>query len=152
DVCDGLLGVQRCTGCALEAVGLSAMAADILRRGPYLVGRTLERAGLGGGVWTALRMTELVRMRHAAVQAVMREGDEMVALKEWIRTRLLRNGVPASKITLSPHGLSSSVPAGEPLIDVAEGPLRVAFFGRADRVKGVETLISAVRSTPDLRI
>jgi glycosyltransferase involved in cell wall biosynthesis len=38
------------------------------------------------------------------------------------------------------------------LIDVAEGPLRVAFLGRADRVKGVDTLINAVRSASDLQI
>jgi len=151
-VCDGVLGVRRCTGCALEGHGLPGKAANILSHVPYSVGRALERAGLSGGIWTALRMTDLVRMRHAAIRALLWEVDEIVALKEWVRALLLENGVPASKITLSPHGLSSDGPIGEPPIDVAEGPLRVAFLGRTDRVKGVDTLINAVCSAPDLQI
>jgi glycosyltransferase involved in cell wall biosynthesis len=91
-------------------------------------------------------------MRQAAFHAFMREVDGVVALTEWTRAILLRNGVPRSKIIVSPHGLPSVPDGQEPLLDAAERPLRIAFLGRADRVKGPDTLIKAVRAAPDLSI
>jgi glycosyltransferase involved in cell wall biosynthesis len=82
----------------------------------------------------------------------MREIDGVVALREWVRTLLVRNGVPCSKITLSQHGLPGVWDNREPVIDVAKTPLRVAFLGRADKAKGADTLIKAVRAAPGLSI
>jgi glycosyltransferase involved in cell wall biosynthesis len=113
----------------------------------------LETAGLSGGLWTALRTSELVRTQHAAFRALVDEVDGIVALKDWVRSLLLLNGVPDSKITLSSHGLSGTPHPREPLlVDVASMPFRVAFLGRADKVKGADTLIRAVRAAPDLGI
>jgi glycosyltransferase involved in cell wall biosynthesis len=53
---------------------------------------------------------------------------------------------------MSPHGLPSFPTRQEPVVDVAERPLRVAFLGRADKVKGPDTLIKAVRAVPNLSI
>ena len=52
-------------------------------------------------------MPELVRTQHEAFHALMQEVDGIVALSEWARTVLVRNGVPASKITLLQHWLPS---------------------------------------------
>ena len=97
-------------------------------------------------------MPQLVETQHEAFRALMQEVDGVVALTEWVRTVLVRNGVPASRITLSRHGRPSGSNSWEPLIDVAKRPLRVAFLGRADKVKGVDTLIKAVRGAPDLSV
>ena len=94
----------------------------------------------------------LVQAQHAAFRALMQEVDGVVALTEWVRTLLVRNGVPNSKITFSRHGYPVSRNDWEPLIDVEKTPLRVAFLGRADKVKGADTLIKAVRAAPDLGI
>jgi glycosyltransferase involved in cell wall biosynthesis len=151
-MCDGVLIAQRCASCVLEARGLPHWATVLLRFVPAAVVQSLEKRGLNGGVWTAFRMTNLMRLRHDTFRAFMREVDSIVVPREWVRTVLLKNGVPAAKITLSHHGLPDVSERQEPLIDVAKVPLRVAFLGRADKVKGVDTLIRAVRAAPELRV
>lgn len=150
--CDGVLRVRRCTSCTLEGQGLPAPAAYLLSYVPRRFARALEQLGLSGGAWTALRMPELISNHHAAIHVLLREVDGIVALKEWVRALLVRNGIPASKIIISEHGIPEAARSNERMIDVAERPLRVAFFGRADRVKGADTLVRAVRSAPGLEI
>lgn len=152
EICDGALNVQRCSSCVLEARGLPRWGGEILSHTPSLLAKTLEKANRGGGIWTALRMSELIRMRCEAFQALMEEVDGVVALREWIRRLLVLNGVPTDKITLCQHGVVSVPEAGEPAIDVTLAPLRVAFLGRIDRTKGVDTLIKAIRAAPELSV
>jgi glycosyltransferase involved in cell wall biosynthesis len=152
EVCDGVLNVQRCTSCSIAGRGVAQTASVLLSYVPSWLIRGITKVNLTGGIWTALRMRELIRSRHEAFHALMREVDGIIVPREWVRSLLLRNGVPGSKITLSAHGLDSTRDHREPLIDVAKTPLRVAFLGRADEVKGIDTLIKAVRAAPDLRI
>ena len=152
EMCDGVLNVRRCTSCSLESRGLPRWATDLLSYVPFSVARAVERAELSGSIWTAFRMSELIRAQHEGFQTLMREVDGVVAPREWVRTVLVRNGVPASKITRSEHGLPGVEDTREPLVDVAKTPLRVAFLGRADAVKGADTLVKAVRAASDLSI
>ena len=152
EMCDGVLKVRRCTSCSLEGRGLPRWATDPLSYMPFWCARGLEKANLSGGIWTALRMPELVRTQQEAFHALMQEVDGIVALSEWARTVLVRNGVPASKITLLQHWLPTAQDTQEPLIDVAQIPLRVAFLGRADKYKGADTLVKAVRAAPGLSV
>ncbi len=151
EACDGVLHIRRCTDCSLSNQGLPRWASMPLSYVPSLFARMLKDANLSGGIWTAFRMADLIRVRCAAFQALIREVDGIVALREWVRELLVRNGVPRSKITLSTHGLVDGN-GRRALVDVEKVPLRVAFFGRADYAKGVETLISAVKAAPELRI
>jgi glycosyltransferase involved in cell wall biosynthesis len=119
---------------------------------PLAFSRVLEKANLTGGLWTVLRMPELVRTQHKAFSALMQEVDAVIVLSEWSRTVLIRNGVPGSKIALLQHWLPNARNSNEPLIDVMKMPLRVAFLGRAVKVKGGDTLIKAVLAAPELSI
>jgi glycosyltransferase involved in cell wall biosynthesis len=152
EMCDGVLKVRRCTSCSLEGRGLPRWASGPLSYMPFRCARGLEKANLSGGIWTALRMTELVRTQHEAFHALMQEVDGVVALSEWARTVLVRNGVPASKITLLQHWLPTAQDTQEAMINVAEIPLRVAFLGRTDKYKGADTLVQAVRAAPGLSV
>ena len=152
EMCDGVLKVRRCTSCSLEGRGLPRWATDPLSYMPFWCARGLEKANLSGGIWTALRMPELVRTQQEAFHALMQEVDGVIALSEWAQTVLVRNGVPASKITLLQHWLPTAQDTQEPLIDVAQIPLRVAFLGRADKYKGADTLVKAVRAAPGLSV
>jgi glycosyltransferase involved in cell wall biosynthesis len=152
EMCDGVLKVRRCTSCSLEAGGLPRWATELVSYMPLWIARGLEKASLSGGIWTALRMPELVRKRHEAFHALMQEVDGIVALSEWARTVLVRNGVPASKITLLQHWLPNAQDTQEPRINVAKTPLRVAFLGRADKLKGADILVKAVQAAPVLSV
>jgi glycosyltransferase involved in cell wall biosynthesis len=152
EACDGVVEFRRCTNCLLESRRVPRLAAALMSYVPRQFARALDTANLSGGLWTALRMADLMRARQEAFHALMREVDSVVAPAEWVRALLVRNGVPGSKITLSPAGLPGVMRMRESPIDVAKTPLRVAFLGRADALKGLDTLVKAVRSAPGLSI
>jgi glycosyltransferase involved in cell wall biosynthesis len=151
-ICDGELLVKRCTSCSLEGRGLPRWATAVLSHLPVTGSRVLEKAKLKGGLWTALRTPELVRVHHDAFRNLTREVDGVVALRAWVWSLLVRNGVPASKITISQHALPGIWQRREPVIDATITPLRIAFIGRADKVKGADTLVKAVRAAAGLNI
>jgi glycosyltransferase involved in cell wall biosynthesis len=152
EICDGVLDARRCAACSLEGRGMPRPAATVVSAVPSVVGRALETANLHGGVWTGIRMRQLVQLRHAMFRSLTREVDGVVALTEWVRTILLRNGVPSEKIILSRHGIRHIKATVKSPIEVDKEPLRVAFLGRANKDKGADTLIRALRAAPDLAI
>jgi glycosyltransferase involved in cell wall biosynthesis len=111
-------------------------------------------AGLGGGVWTALQMTELSRLRRSAAGRLFALSSRVVAVCEWVRDLLIRNGVPAEKIALCRQGLAHPprAAAAPEAVPASRSPLRIAFFGRLDAVKGVHILIEALYRAPDLPV
>jgi glycosyltransferase involved in cell wall biosynthesis len=202
EVCDGLLDVKLCTACTLHGLGLVKPLARAVASLPLSLTSLPDKFGLQGGAWTALRMTELIALRHSAFRNLMQEIDHIVVLCQWSKDLLVRNGVPAEKITLSRHGLSqmSEVRGRKPEVGEegagrgehgvrskeqgagsterkaqnAEGrqhgargsepkakenpqsairnpqfPLKIAFLGRLDPIKGPDILIKAVRRLPN---
>jgi glycosyltransferase involved in cell wall biosynthesis len=97
-------------------------------------------------------MTELVQLRHAAFRALMNEVDHVIALCQWAKNLLLRNGVPEVKITVSPHGLpqmSADCDRHAETLPRTDGPLRIAYLGRLDATKGPDLLIRALQLLPE---
>jgi glycosyltransferase involved in cell wall biosynthesis len=149
EVCDGRLDRRACSACALQGLGLGRAASEVLAQLPPLINRALGRVGASGGVWTALRAAGLIERHQAAVRTLFAEVHQIVVLCDWTRDVLLRNGVPAEKITLSRHGIArpgGAWPRGRP--EASSRPLRVAFLGRLDPTKGPDTLIRAVQALP----
>ena len=153
EVCDGKLDRKICTRCALHGYGLSKAQSVVIGSLPPAVGRLLGRTGASGGLWTALRMSELVQLRQRAFRELMDEVDQVVALCHWSKELLLSNGVPAQKITVSPHGLAQAtadVRHASAMPEDPRGGVKIAYMGRLDTTKGVDVLVSALRSLPEL--
>lgn len=156
EVCDGRLELHTCSQCTLQGLGLSKMNSLVLGSLPASIGRLVGAAGLSGGGWTALRMTELVQLQHSAFRTLMAEVDHVVALCQWVKDVLLRNGVPAEKISVSRHGLPQALVEGagaeNSLPPPVHAPLRVACLGRLDPTKGLDILIQALRLLPEAAV
>lgn len=180
EVCDGVMDESLCAACTLEGKGMSRVAARGLAALPEAISALPGRCGLSGGAWTAWRMRELVALRQRTAREFLREADAVVAVCEWVRAVLLRNGVPAEKITLSRQGLcqeDTKAESGKLKVEsreqkavrgTGEGHVsafnfqlsafseakvfRVAFLGRLDPTKGVEILLRAVKGIPDARL
>ena len=152
--CDGVVRRVRCSQCTLHGLGASRMISTIAGGLPPAVGALIGAAQLSGRVWSGLRMSHLMTQRHAAFRALMAEVDHVVTLCEWARKILLRNGVPAGKISMSRHGLPHAARLNDPPASRPhpEEPVRIAFLGRLDRVKGPDLLVRAVRGLEDGRI
>ncbi len=147
-VCDGRLTPRRCAACALHARGLVRPAAAALSLLPAPLCAAFADRLPAGRAATAIRMGGLVARRQSAARAMLLEADAVVAVCEWVRRLLLANGVPEKKLVFSRQGLTGvPVPPRGPR---APGPLRVAFFGRFERSKGVDVLVKAFGSAPRL--
>ena len=151
EICDGKLDVQRCTSCYAESLGVPRWASGLLSHMPFPLGRVIGKSDLGG-IWIALQLSELVRRRQAAFQQLMQDLDGVVALSDWVKALLLRNGVPSPKIAFSRHGLARFYDSLEPRIDPTSTPLRVCFLGRIDGRKGLATLVAAMKLIPEVSI
>ena len=154
--CDGRLDVRRCAGCTLNGLGMDRRAAIAVGALPPMIGRWLQRRGLQGGAWTALRMSELIDLHHNMFRQMMSDVDHIVAVCDWARQLLLRNDVPGQKISVSRHGIkwkNDDISAAD--AHVAErksDDMRVAFVGRMDPTKGLGVLIQALRIVPALNV
>jgi len=155
-LCDGKLDIVRCSGCTLEGLGVDEPLAKLAGRLPPKAGDWLGKRGLQGGVWTALRMSELVSLRHGAFRMMASEVDRIVAVCEWVGEVLRTNDIAPAKIFLSRHGINwTPDPGGAPGPDAprrAPDETRIGFFGRLERVKGIHVLIKALRAAPTLKI
>ena len=155
-VCDGEMRVSRCARCMLQGKGLPDAASWLLGTVPEAVGGLAGTAGLEGGMWTALRGTELVGIRHAAVKRFLsEESDHIFAVCEWVRSVLVTNGIPAGKISLSRQGSPyplqlASMPAAANLSREQSSTVRCAFLGRVDPAKGLQVLIDAMAMLPNI--
>jgi glycosyltransferase involved in cell wall biosynthesis len=146
--CDGIIEPKRCTACALAALGvpkslarLAAIAPNILAAGSGAHG---DREGL-----SFLRIPGLIAGGRRRFYDFIRKVDHVVAVCQWVKEVLERNGVPPERVTLSRQGLSQAVLHPSPRVARdRRGPLRIAYFGRIDRAKGPDLLARALKIIP----
>jgi glycosyltransferase involved in cell wall biosynthesis len=144
--CDGFIEPKRCTACALAAHGVPKSLAGLAALGPNILAAAsgtlgdLERLSF-------LRIPALIVSGHRGFYNFIGKVDHVVAVCEWVRQVLERNGVPSERITLSRQGVSQSHPPQRAARGDRE-PLRIAYFGRIDRAKGPDLLARALKLIP----
>lgn len=146
EVCDGELSTAPCTPCTLHGLGAGRLAGAIAGAVPRSVGHWLARAEIHGGVWTAARMSALMRSHHHSVAALFTIPDRIVSLAPWVAALLMANGVSETRIVNVPHGTIVGAPRLPPR---RVGPCRFVHLGRVDPAKGTELLIAALRAMAD---
>jgi glycosyltransferase involved in cell wall biosynthesis len=150
--CDGALDRTRCTACVLDGLGVNGAVRGIAGAVPVGIGRALGRRGLGGGVWTAARMTELMDRRLQAAARLFARVDCVVSLSPWV-TRVLRaNGVTAERIVSSPHGIATPARSASTVRSTrrCDGVrVKLVHLGRLDPTKGTDLLLHALAASGD---
>jgi glycosyltransferase involved in cell wall biosynthesis len=152
--CDGYIDVRRCTACRLQGRGaplpLALGASAVPPSSGYRLRNVAQRLGVGALASASLRTLA----QREATYTFWTELDRLVALSQWSADVLLINGVPATKIQLSRHGLSTVSPtAHQPPQRPADGqPLRLVSLGRVHTYKGWDILVRALRAAPDLPV
>ena len=152
--CDGALLPQRCTACTLEAHGVRSGLADVGSRIPASIGRVAGYLGLRRKHWLGVRMRALVEDGQSRFRNLMATADHVVAVCDWVGDVLRNNGVSEAKLSVIRQGLIQSPTSRqlEATEKLNEGCLRLAYFGRLDSTKGVDTLIKAVLARPELPV
>lgn len=150
EVCDGRIRQQRCTACLYHKRGVPLPAAQAASRLPLPFYRVAH--GLLGGVpglgklRSFCRIPLIVEAGGQAWNRAMRNADAVVAVCHWVRDVLMRNDVPAEKITLSRHGLRST--GNQPADAPHAGPACFGYLGRIGLEKGITVLLDALASLP----
>jgi glycosyltransferase involved in cell wall biosynthesis len=83
---------------------------------------------------------------HRAIGTYDRYIDRYIALTEFGRSKIVKGGIPADKISIKPNFLPDP-----PAVGHGSGAY-VAYVGRLSEGKGAETLIRAWRQLPDLHL
>jgi glycosyltransferase involved in cell wall biosynthesis len=147
EICDGTLDRNTCTECVLQRNGIPRALAPLFRILPAASGRT-------GGLWTALRMGELIDLRIGTFHRMMNACSSVVALCNWSRELLIRNRVPGAKLTMCRQGINWPEREFEMgrMRESARLPLRLAFLGRLDPAKGVHVVLKAMQRDRSLPV
>ncbi|MFH1868855.1 MAG: glycosyltransferase [Candidatus Omnitrophota bacterium] len=152
EVCDGRLKARRCSKCKLQGLGLNLLTAAMMGSIPHFAAKALAGAGLTGGAWTALRMSELVSYNHDAFYRLLSEADQIVAVCDWAKALLIRNGVSRDKVTVIRQGLCHDIPERVNLPEQKNSVLNLAYFGRIHPTKGIDIIITALKRIPKLPV
>lgn len=144
--CDGVMTPLRCAACSLHGLGVSKLMSWGLAVTSPVTQALSTRV--------PFRIWPLMRRRTAAVHEWLEGMSCVVALCQWGREVLERNGVSPEQLRVVRHGLAGGGRRG----DAEMGRwgdseiLRVVFFGRLDRTKGLHVLVEALRLMPELRV
>jgi glycosyltransferase involved in cell wall biosynthesis len=148
--CDGRVDPQLCGACWAVARGLPRAAAEAVVRLPRVFARVAQERE--GRLATALAARNLGERMSEQIMAMISHADRIVAVCQWLYDALALNGVPREKLVLSRQGVStdllSEILAVRASRHRREGPLRLLTLARWDPVKGIDTVVKAVRALP----
>jgi glycosyltransferase involved in cell wall biosynthesis len=150
--CDGFIEPKRCTMCALGAHGVPKSLAGLAALGPNILAATSGALGDQERL-SFLRIPALIASGRRRFCNFIGKVDHVVAVCEWVKQVLERNGVPPERITLSRQGLSQALLHAPRRAARGQGePLRIAYFGRIDRAKGPDLLARALKLIPTVPV
>lgn len=151
--CDGEVRIKRCTQCRLHVAGVPRVAATLLSCVglPVVDGRSHRLE--------SILAAKALTVRHAeAVTRALGDPDAIQVGALWAREVLRRNGVPESKLHLIRPGVNlqdtaEPVAIPDPWSKTDDPrPLRMIYWGRVHRSKGIHSVLEALALRPKLRI
>jgi glycosyltransferase involved in cell wall biosynthesis len=151
--CDGIVESKRCTTCALAALGVPQSIARLAAVAPYILAAGSGPLASDQNWLSFLRIPSLIAGSGRSFRDFMCKVDHVVAVCQWVREVLERNGVPPERIALCRQGLSQTMlhPPPQAARD-RHCPLRIAYFGRVDRAKGPDLLADALKMIPKVPV
>lgn len=148
-LCDGICKPIKCAECELQNRGLPKNGARIVARAGDLLSR-LPNKDIPGSVGSALLMPDLIRRNLAAQSRMLELVDWFVLLNRWAFEAVAANGAPRDKLVLNYLGTSSFAQARKLGAETnpTRFPVRLGYFGRIVKIKGVIELACAFSRLP----
>ncbi len=145
-VCDGQMRPVRCSACYFQKRGLPKTLAWMAA----VAAATMPLAGaiLPGRLGTAARLPRSLRLRRRQLEDTWKICRQVVAVCRWVEDALLENGCPRDKLRLSRQGCDTPESKISPPAGAVRPVKRIGFLGRLDPLKGVMTLVGAVKRLP----
>jgi glycosyltransferase involved in cell wall biosynthesis len=146
-LCDGKVGVLKCSACSLHAAGMPRAISYPAAALSALIGKSAET--LQGRAGTVLGMAALIRHRQALQQRLLNAADAFVLLNQAAFDFVLLNGAAREKLAVNLGGVISAI-ARKPPADLCPTglPIRFGYVGRFAEIKGAMELAQAWRELP----
>ena len=151
--CDGVIDRTRCTACAISALGMPRSIARAAAAVPEALSARASGIPSNMKPFSYSRIPGLLATACRRLPCFIAKVDHVIAVCRWVRDVLERNGVPSAKITLLRHGISQQKQTWNGNAACEEtSPLRIAYFGRSNRAKGVDLLVEALALMPHVEL
>jgi glycosyltransferase involved in cell wall biosynthesis len=141
--CDGIIRPLKCSKCLLNHKGIGGAKAAALE-GIYKINSLLQIdfRFLKSSIGTALSFPKII----AEMQLYIKHTDGFIALTDWYKTILQKNGISENHVSLISQGVPA-VYSGMQNKPKQNEKLRIIFIGRISPIKGVGLLIKALKET-----
>ena len=148
-VCDGRLIQQRCAQCLYHWKSVPKPLAKALAKIPPRWYRSafaaLARYPLLKKLRSFTSIPIIIEERLKAWSRTMSNAKAVVAVCDWVKETIVKNGVPVNKVTLSRHGLRLFP---EMISTNRRGIVRFGYLGRISPEKGIQLLVDALGEMP----
>lgn len=142
-VCDGQVLQDRCTKCLFHwksvpapiALGLSHIPTSWFRAAHTRLGKSLQK------VRSFISIPLTIEERRKAWKRSTENANRIVAVCDWVRETIIKNGVPEKKVVFSRHGLR----LGSTSNGNRSGRVRFGYLGRISPEKGIDILTGALQ-------
>lgn len=142
--CDGRFRPVRCAACCIQLAGLPQAVAWPVA----LASRERAPSILPGPMQTAITFRRQLQKQRSSTRAALASAEGVVAVSQWLLELLREMGVEERRLHLSRQGIAREEREMSPRGVRQGSPLRVAYIGRFDRVKGVDVLLRAFARLP----
>ena len=144
--CDGITNEKKCAACMLQHRGMPRAMAALIAGLPGAVAELARRAP--GRIGAAFALPAFIRDQKARQRRLLATVDRFVLLTDWARHTVAANGAPATKIAVNRLGVAHRPFTRKPGPDdrPTTTPVRLAYVGRFDPIKGVEGFVRALTS------
>lgn len=145
EFCDGRIDIEKCSKCYLTMKGIHGFT-NILLKSSYLFKKLQINTVLWNNKFgTALGTHQLISDFDKNFKKIVSNCDKVIALTDWYKDVLIKNGVNENKIEIIKQGL---VHKSSPKIDInnEDKKLRLIFLGRISQFKGLHLLIDVFKN------
>jgi glycosyltransferase involved in cell wall biosynthesis len=151
ELCDGVMEERKCAACMLQHRGVPRSIAEAVAATPLPIAAIMQR--LPGRAGAMFALPSFIRDQKARQQRLLASADRFVLLTDWAGRTVIANDAPASKVAVNRLGIATRPPRPKPGPDARPTrlPLRVAYLGRFEAIKGAHDFVRALTSlSPDL--
>jgi glycosyltransferase involved in cell wall biosynthesis len=144
--CDGIALEKKCAACLLDHHGVPRAVASLVAGVPSGVAELVRH--LPGRVGAAFALPAFIRDQQARQRRLLATVNRFVLLTDWARHTVAANGAPLEKIAVNRLGVAHRPFTRKPGPDQrpTATPVRLAYVGRFDPIKGVEDFVRALTS------
>jgi glycosyltransferase involved in cell wall biosynthesis len=146
--CDGITCDTKCAACLLQQRGVPRTVAPLVAGVPRDMADLARR--LPGRAGAAFALPAFIRDQQARQQRLLSGVDRFVLLTDWARRTVIANGAPPARVAVNRLGVAHRPCQPKPGPDArpTTAPVRLAYVGRFDPIKGVEDFVRALTSLP----